>query len=431
MENGANPGGANHSGPSHSGPNHTVVIVGGGHAGGNAAALLRQYGYEGRIVLVSGEPVPPYHRPPLSKAYLKGEAALERLWLKPRAFYDENRIELTLGVHARSIDRAGKTLALSDGSTLVYDALILATGSTPRVLTIPGHDLDGVLTLRSLADADLLRALAQPGAKLAVIGAGYIGLEAAAAARQLGHDVTVFEAAPRVLARVAGEAVSAFYEREHRAQGIDLRTGAAVEAFVGNGGRLTGVKLAGGEIVPADLALVGVGVVPAVSLAQQAGLACTDGIEVDDDARTADPAIFAIGDCAHRPLAHYGRAGRLESVHNAVEQAKLAASAITGRPRPACDVPWFWSDQYDLKLQTVGLASGHDETVVRGDPAARRFAVYYLKDRALLAVDAVNAMPDFLCGKKLAGTGVKLDVDALRDPATDLGKFAAASLAGA
>ena len=410
---------------------NTVAIVGGGHAGGNAAALLRQYGYAGRIVLVSSEPVPPYHRPPLSKAYLKGEAGVERLWLKPRAFYDDNRIELTLGVAAQSIDRAGKTLALSDGSTLGYDTLILATGSTPRVLTIPGHDLDGVLTLRSLADADLLRALAQPGAKLAVIGAGYIGLEAAAAARQLGHDVTVLEAAPRVLARVAGEAVSAFYEREHRAQGVDLRTGAAVAGFVGADGRLSGVQLADGEIVPADFAIVGVGVVPAMSLAQQAGLACADGIEVDADARTSDPAIFAIGDCARRPLAHYGRAGRLESVHNAVEQAKLAASAIAGKPRPACDVPWFWSDQYDLKLQTVGLAQGHDATVVRGDPAARRFAVYYLKDGALLAVDAVNAMPDFLFGKKLAGTGVKLDVDALRDPATDLGKFAAASLAAA
>ncbi|HTH58845.1 MAG TPA: FAD-dependent oxidoreductase [Paraburkholderia sp.] len=413
------------------GAHDTVAIVGGGHAGGNAAALLRQYGYEGRIVLVTSEPVPPYHRPPLSKAYLKGEAGLDRLWLKPRSFYDDSRIELKLGVSALSIDRTGKTLALSDGSTLAYDALILATGSTPRVLPIAGHDLDGVLTLRSLADADLLRALAQPGAKFAVIGAGYIGLEAAAAARQLGHDVTVFEAASRVLARVAGETVSAFYENEHRAQGVDLRTGVSVDAFVGDGGRLTGVKLASGEIVPADFAVVGVGIVPAVSLAQQAGLACENGIDVDDDARTSDPAIFAIGDCAHRPLRHYGRTGRLESVHNALEQAKLAASAITGKPRPACDVPWFWSDQYDLKLQTVGLGQGHDETVVRGDPAARRFAVYYLKDGALLAVDAVNAMPDFLCGKKLAGTGVKLDVAALRDPATDIGKFAAAALASA
>ncbi|TDV13986.1 NAD(P)/FAD-dependent oxidoreductase [Paraburkholderia caballeronis] len=407
----------------------TVVIVGGGHAGGNAAALLRQYGYEGRIVLVGGEPVPPYHRPPLSKAYLKGEAALERLWLKPRAFYDDSRIELKLGVSAESIDRAGKTLGLSDGTTLAYDTLILATGSTPRALTIPGHDLDGVLMLRSLADADALRTRVQPGAKLAVIGAGYIGLEVAAAARQLGHQVTVFEAAPRVLARVAGEAVSAFYEREHRAQGVDLRTGATIDAFVGEGGRLTGVKLASGDLVPADFALVGIGVVPETALARQAGLPCADGVEVDDDARTADPSIFAIGDCAHRPLGHYGRAGRLESVHNAVEQAKLAASAIVGKPRPACDVPWFWSDQYDLKLQTVGLAHGHDTTIVRGDPAARRFAVYYLKDGALLAVDAVNAMPDFLCGKKLAGTGVKLDADALRDPATDLGQFAAAALA--
>jgi 3-phenylpropionate/trans-cinnamate dioxygenase ferredoxin reductase component len=371
--------------------------------------------------------VPPYHRPPLSKAYLKGEADVERLWLKPRAFYDDNRIELALGAAAQTLDRAGKTLTLADGSALAYDKLILATGSVPRALTIPGHDLHGVVALRSLADADVLRERVQPGERLVVIGAGYIGLEAAAAARQLGHEVTVLEAAPRVLGRVTGEAVSAFYTNEHRAQGVDLRLDARIEALVGEGGKLTGVRLASGEVVPATLALVGI--VPNVTLAQQAGLACENGVQVDDDARTADPDIYAIGDCASRPLSHYGRTGRLESVHNAVEQAKLAAASIVGKPRPACDAPWFWSDQYDLKLQTVGLLEGYDETVVRGDPAARRFAVYYLKNRVLLAVDAVNSMPDFLCGKKLVGTGKTLDVDALRDPATEIGKFAAAALA--
>jgi 3-phenylpropionate/trans-cinnamate dioxygenase ferredoxin reductase component len=411
------------------GAGSTVVIVGAGHAGGNAAALLRQYGFEGRVVLVGAEPVPPYHRPPLSKAYLKGEADVERLWLKPRAFYDDNRIELALGAAAQTLDRAGKTLTLADGSALAYDKLILATGSVPRALTIPGHDLHGVVALRSLADADVLRERVQPGERLVVIGAGYIGLEAAAAARQLGHEVTVLEAAPRVLGRVTGEAVSAFYTNEHRAQGVDLRLDARIEALVGEGGKLTGVRLASGEVVPATLALVGIGIVPNVTLAQQAGLACENGVQVDDDARTADPDIYAIGDCASRPLSHYGRTGRLESVHNAVEQAKLAAASIVGKPRPACDAPWFWSDQYDLKLQTVGLLEGYDETVVRGDPGARRFAVYYLKNRVLLAVDAVNSMPDFLCGKKLVGTGKTLDVDALRDPATEIGKFAAAALA--
>ncbi|MFP6560108.1 NAD(P)/FAD-dependent oxidoreductase [Paraburkholderia sp. B3] len=411
------------------GASSTVVIVGAGHAGGNAAALLRQYGFEGRIVLMGAEPVPPYHRPPLSKAYLKGEADVERLWLKPRAFYDDNRIELALGAAAQTLDRAGKTIALADGSALAYDKLILATGSVPRALAIPGHDLHGVVALRSLADADVLRERVQPGEKLVVIGAGYIGLEAAAAARQLGHDVTVLEAAPRVLGRVTGETVSAFYANEHRAQGVDLRLGARIEALVGEGGKLTGVKLASGEVVPATLALVGIGIAPNVTLAQQAGLVCENGVQVDDDARTADPDIYAIGDCASRPLSHYGRTGRLESVHNAVEQAKLAAASIVGKARPACDAPWFWSDQYDLKLQTVGLLEGYDETVVRGDPAARRFAVYYLKNRVLLAVDAVGSMPDFLCGKKLVGSGKTLDVDALRDPATDIGKFAAAALA--
>jgi NADPH-dependent 2,4-dienoyl-CoA reductase/sulfur reductase-like enzyme len=411
------------------GAGSTVVIVGAGHAGGNAAALLRQYGFEGRVVLVGAEPVPPYHRPPLSKAYLKGEADVERLWLKPRAFYDDNRIELALGAAAQTLDRAGKTLTLADGSQIGWDKLILATGSVPRALAIPGHDLHGVVALRSLADADVLRQRVQPGEQLVVIGAGYIGLEAAAAARQLGHKVTVLEAAPRVLGRVTGEVVSAFYANEHRAQGVDLRLDARIEALVGEGGKLTGVKLASGEIVPATLALVGIGIAPNVTLAQQAGLVCENGVRVDDDARSSDPDIYAIGDCASRPLAHYGRTGRLESVHNAVEQAKLAAASIVGKPRPACDAPWFWSDQYDLKLQTVGLIEGHDETVVRGDPAARRFAVYYLKARTLLAVDAVNSMPDFLCGKKLVGSGKTLDVEALRDPAGDPAKIAAAALA--
>lgn len=408
---------------------NTVVIVGAGHAGGNAAALLRQYGFEGRVVLVGDEPVPPYHRPPLSKAYLKGEADLERLWLKPRQFYDDQRIELKLGASAQALDCASHTLALSNGTTLHYSKLILATGSTPRALTLPGHDLAGIVALRSLADADVLRERVKPGERLVVIGAGYIGLEAAAAARQLGHEVTVLEAAPRVLGRVTGETVSTFYENLHRAQGVDLRLNAKIEAFVGEHGKLTGVQLAGGEIVPATLALVGIGITPNVALAQEAGIACVNGIQVDEDARTSDPDVFAIGDCASRPLAHYSRTERLESVHNAVEQAKLAASAIVGKPRPACDAPWFWSDQYDLKLQTVGLHEGYDETVVRGDPAARRFAVYYLKNGALLAVDAVSSMPDFLCGKKLVGSGKPLDVAALRDPGTDLGKFAAATLA--
>ncbi|MFC5429904.1 NAD(P)/FAD-dependent oxidoreductase [Paraburkholderia denitrificans] len=412
-----------------------MAIVGAGHAGGNAAALLRQYGFEGRIVLIGAEPVLPYQRPPLSKAYLKGETGLERLWLKPRAFYDEHRIELKLGAPAESLERASKTLVLADGSRVHYDKLILATGSTARVLAIPGHELQGVVELRSLADADMLRERVQPGERLVVIGAGYIGLEAAASARQLGRAVTVLEAAPRVLGRVTGVAVSAFYADEHRAKGVDLRLGAKIESFVAEGApgshgdRLGGVKLASGEVVPATVALVGIGVMPNVALAQAAGIVCTNGVQVDADARTSDPDIFAIGDCANRPLAHYGRMGRLESVHNAVELAKLAAAAIAGKPRPACDAPWFWSDQYDLKLQTAGLLEGYDEAVVRGDPAARRFAVWYLKDQTLLAVDAVNSMPDFLCAKKLVGSGAKLDIDALRDPATDLGAFAATALA--
>lgn len=412
-----------------SGTASTVAIVGAGHAGGNAAALLRQYGFDGAIVLIGAEPVPPYQRPPLSKTYLTGELDEARLWLKPSTFHAEHRIDQKLGAAVLSLDRAAKQVALADGHVVNYDKLILATGSTPRTLAIPGHDLDGVVTLRSLADADTLRSRLGSGTKLIVIGAGYIGLEAAASARRLGHDVTVLEAAPRVLSRVTGETVSAFYAGEHRTQGVDLRLDAKVAAFVGKDGALAGVKLDTGEIVPGTLALVCIGIVPEVALAQQAGLVCTNGVQVDDDARTSDADVFAIGDCACRPLPRYGRMGRLESVHNALEQAKLAAAAIAGKPRPACDVPWFWSDQYDLKLQTAGLMEGFDAAVVRGDPGARRFSVWYLKGGALLAVDAVNSMPEFLCGKKLAGSDRKLDVTTLRDPATDLVRFAADTLA--
>ena len=408
-----------------------VVIVGAGHAGGNAAALLRQYGYQGAVTLIGAEPVAPYQLPPLSKAYLKGEMPAERLAFKPANFYAEQQIDLKTGVAVRAVDRAAKRVELTDGTSLPYAKLILATGSQPRPFALEGATLDGVLTLRTLADSDALRARLQPGARVAVIGAGYIGLEAAAAARQLGFDVTVFEAAPRVLGRVTSELVSAFYQNEHRAQGVDLRLDAKIDAFVGDDGKLAGIKLASGEIVPAAVALVGIGIVPDVALAEAAGLECDNGIVVDDDARTSDPDIFAIGDCTLRPLAHYGRSGRLESVHNALEQAKLAASAIAGKPRPACEVPWFWSDQYDLKLQTAGLHGGHDRIVVRGTPEARSLALYYLKGRTLLAVDAVNAMADFLCGKKLAGTGIELDLDALAAPDTDIKQFTAAAAAAA
>ena len=404
-------------------PQH-VVILGAGHAGGAAAATLRQLGHGGAITLIGEETTPPYQRPPLSKTYLKGEIDLERLLLKPTSFYSSRHIELKLGTAATGIDCAERQVRLADGTLLDYDRLIIATGATPRRLTVPGADLDGVQVLRTLADGEALKPRFRPDARLVVIGAGYIGLEASAVARQMGLQVSIMEAAPRVLARVAGEPLSTLYTQEHRAQGVRIHLDAQVVRLHGEAGRVTGVELAGGEIVAADIVLVGIGVTPNSQLAETAGIQCNNGILVDEDARTSDPAVFAIGDCSLRPLAQYARKGRLESVHNALEQARLAASAILGRPRPPLELPWFWSDQYALKLQTAGLLEGHDKCVLRGDPASRNFACYYLRNGQLLAVDAVNSPADFIFGRKIAGRGLSPDIDVLGAATTDLRQLA-------
>jgi len=401
-----------------------VVILGAGHAGGSAAAALRQLGHSGAITLIGEETTPPYQRPPLSKAYLKGEIGLERLLLKPTSFYASQHIELRLGTTAAAIDCSTRHVQLTDGGVLNYDQLIIATGATPRHLTVPGAELGGVQVLRRLADVETLKPRFRAGTRLVVIGAGYIGLEASAAARHMGLQVTVLEAAPRVLARVAGEPLSDFYTQEHRAQGVSIRLDAQVTRLHGEAGRVTGVELTGGEIVAADIVLVGIGVTPNSQLAAAAGIHCSNGILVDEDARTSDPAVFAIGDCSLRPLTHYAREGRLESVHNALEQARLAANAILGRPRPSVELPWFWSDQYDLKLQTAGLLEGHDRLVIRGDPASHRFACYYLKNDRLLAVDAVNSPADFIFARKIAGRQFSLDIDTLGAVTTDLKQLA-------
>ena len=396
-----------------------IVILGAGHAGGMAAAMLRQFGHAGPIVLVGDEAAPPYQRPALSKGYFKGELAEERLYLKPAAYYGQQGIELRLGIRVLAVDRASRTVSLSDGATLEYDKLIFATGSRARSLTMEGAGLDGVSTLRTLADATSLRERVRPNAHLVVAGGGYIGLETAAVARELQLQVTVIESGERLLARVAGPLISDFFAEQHRARGVDLRLASTVAALHGEGGRLTGVSLSNGDTLAADMMLVGIGAAANDDLAKEAGLACDDGIVVDADARSSDPDVYAIGDCARRPLPHYGRSGRLESVHNAVEQARLAACALLGKPRPICDAPWFWSDQYDLKLQTVGLCNGYDQAVLRGDPASRKFAVYYLKDRTLLAVDAVNSPGDFMAGKKLVAARAVLDPATLASPVVD------------
>jgi 3-phenylpropionate/trans-cinnamate dioxygenase ferredoxin reductase subunit len=402
-----------------------VVIVGAGHAGGTAAALLRQYGYQGPITIIGAEPVAPYQRPPLSKAWLKGEADAEALMLRPLSFYAEQRIELILNVEVTAIDRAANTLSLADGKQVAYDKLILALGSRARPLPIPGADLAGVLFLRSAADAETLKAAIGPGKRLAVIGGGYIGLEAAASGRMLGASVVVLEREPRLLARVACKVLSDFFQAYHEARGVTFELGAQAVAFEGQAGKLTGVKLADGRVIACDEALVGVGALPNEELAKAAGLDCAGGIVVDTDARTSDPAIFAIGDVTHRPLPLYDRMFRLESVANALEQAKQAAAAIAGRPTPPPEVTWNWSDQYDVKLQLAGIAFDSDDILVRGDPASAKFAVFHLKGPAIRAVEAVNAPADFMAARQLIGSQKPIDRAKLADPAISMKEVAA------
>ncbi|MBN8929553.1 MAG: ferredoxin reductase [Rhodospirillales bacterium 69-11] len=406
--------------------NH-VVIAGAGHAGGSAAALLRQMGWTGAITLVGEEPLPPYQRPPLSKAWLKGEADADSLLLRPAAFYAGADIGLRLGTRVETINRAERTVTLSDGAALSYSHLILALGARPRRIPLAGADLAGVLELRSAADADALKAALGPGKRLAVIGGGYIGLEAAASARALGAEATIIERESRVLARVACPMLSHFFEAHHRTRGVEILTDAQVEALTGTSGHVTGVRLADGRQVDADAVLVGVGAVANEELARDAGLPCDNGIVVDGAARTGDPAIFAIGDCTRRPLPLYGdRLWRLESVPNALEQAKQAAAAICGKPAPAPEVPWFWSDQYDLRLQIAGIPFDAAEIVLRGDMALDSFALFHLADDGtVLAVEAVNAAQEFMGGRRIVAKRKRLNPAQIRDMSLTMQQLAA------
>jgi 3-phenylpropionate/trans-cinnamate dioxygenase ferredoxin reductase component len=393
----------------------TVVIAGAGHAAGQAVVTLMQHKFAGRIVLVGDEPQLPYQRPPLSKKYLAGDIAAERLYLKPASFFDNPQIEVRTGTRVDNIDRASGQLVTTDGARIPYDTLILATGSRVRRLDAEGSELEGILYLRTIGDVDAIRARLAPGKRMVIVGAGYIGLEVAAVCRQRGLDVTVLEMADRVMSRVVSAEVSEFYQVQHTAHGIRLLLATGLESFVGNG-RVTGVRTGEGDTIPADLVVVGVGIVPNTELAESAGLATDNGIVVDDRCRTADSAIFAIGDCTSHPNPIYGRRVRLESVHNAVEQAKTAASNICGIETHYTDVPWFWSDQYDLKLQIAGLSQGYDQTVLRGDPAGAHFSCAYLRDGVLIAVDAINAPRDFMQSKPLIANAVRCDPAALADP---------------
>jgi 3-phenylpropionate/trans-cinnamate dioxygenase ferredoxin reductase component len=404
-----------------------VVIVGAGQAACEAAFQLRHRGSAGEISIVGEEKLPPYQRPPLSKKFLAGEWDESRLLLKPAEVYEAQNIALMLGRRATWIDRKTKHVRLDGGGEIAYDALILATGSRPRTLPLPGADQANVFVLRTVADVEGMKPFFTAGAKLVVIGAGYIGLEAAAVGRQLGLDVTVIEAMPRPLARVTSDLVAGFFLDQHTSRGVIFRLGAKAKAITGKG-RASGVEIDGGEIIPADLVLIGAGGVPETSLAQKAELTIADGIVTDKLCRTSDPDIYAIGDCACRPLGHYGRVFRLESVHNAIEGGKIAAAAITGQTPPDEELPWFWSDQYELKWTIAGLFQGSDNVHVRGEPQKGAFAAFYYQEDKLLAVDAVNRPGDYLGAKQVMQRGRTIAPALVHDMSKTMKEIVAASV---
>jgi 3-phenylpropionate/trans-cinnamate dioxygenase ferredoxin reductase subunit len=399
-----------------------TVIIGAGQAGLSAAEALRKRGYEGKVTLIGDEPAPPYQRPPLSKGYLSGELPAERLWLKPETYFDAASITLRTGVRAAAIDRDARRVVLSDGQSVAYDHVIIATGGAARRLTLPGADLPGVHVLRTLAEADALSDALTGAHRLAIIGAGYIGLEVAASARKRGLEVSVLEAADRPMARTASPLLGGWFGALHRGYGVDLRVSTGVAAITG-ADRADGVRLLDGERVEADLVLIAAGLVPGTALAEEAGLACADGILVDTHARTSDPDIFAIGDVARFDSALYGRSIRLESVQNAIEQGRAAAAAICGAAAAYDPVPWFWSDQYAIKLQIAGLIEGADQMVRRGDPEEGAFALFHLKDGVLIACEAVNAAPEFMAAQRMIAARARPDPDRLRDTTVAMRAF--------
>lgn len=394
-----------------------IVIVGAGHGGAQCAMALRQNGFAGTITVIGREPDYPYERPPLSKDYFARDKSFERILIRPPAFWAEKSIALRLGVEVTGVDVQARTLTLSNGQSHGYGRLVWATGGDPRRLSCPGSDLAGVHSVRTREDCDRLMAQVDAGIKsVVVIGGGYIGLEAAAVLSKAGLHVTLLEALPRVLARVAGDDLSAFYQAEHRAHGVDLRINATVDRLEGKDGNVIGVRLGDGALLPAQAVIVGIGIIPSVGPLIAAGARGANGVEVDDHCRTSLPDIFAIGDCAAFACAFAGGAVmRVESVQNANDMASCVAKAICGDPQPYRAFPWFWSNQYDLKLQTAGINLGHDRSVVRGDPASRSFSVAYLKEGRLLALDCVNSVKDYVQGRKLIEAGAMPDLDRLAD----------------
>jgi len=396
-----------------------IVIVGAGHCAGQLAARLRAEGFEGEVVLVGEERHVPYQRPPLSKQFVAGEVDVDRVHLRPADFYASQNVALELGSRAVAIDRGAHTVTLADGRSLGYDKLVLATGARPRALPVPGVDLAGVDYLRHLDHANALRERLAPGVRLAVIGGGYIGLELAAVAAQKEMAVSVIEMESRLMSRVAAEPISEFYRQLHGQAGVDVRTGTRVVAFEGTR-NVERVILEGDGSVDVDLVTIGIGVEPNVELAVECGLAAADGIEVDAYGRTEDADIYAAGDCSNHPSALYGRRVRLESVHNAMAQAKVVAANLCAKATRYDEVPWFWSDQFDAKLQIAGLSEGFDETVLRGDPGAGSFTVFYLEDGVIIAADTVNAMRDHMVCRTLVTKKARIPAEVLADTTVEL-----------
>lgn len=403
-----------------------LVIVGAGQAGGELAVAARQGGFAGRIVLVGEESHLPYQRPPLSKAYLTGALVREGLFPKHAAAYAKAGVELELGKRVTHIDRRARQVVLSDGGGLSYTKLALACGGRPRPLKLPGlakaQQPANLHYLRTIDDVDRIRAQFHSGLRLAIIGGGYIGLEVAAVANKLGLHVTVLEAMPRVLARVTAPIVSDFYEAVHRQAGVDIRVDTVVREleFDASGDAVRALVCADGSRVDADVVIVGIGLIPNTELAEDAALTVDNGVVVDEYCRTSDPDIFAIGDCANHPSATYGRRLRLESVPNALEQARTVASVLAGKPKPYSSVPWFWSDQYDLKLQMTGLSEGYEEAVLRGSIESRCFTVFYLREGRVIAADLVNRANEFMLAKRLVGEHLQQRPAALADESRPL-----------
>ncbi|MGD8831908.1 MAG: FAD-dependent oxidoreductase [Pseudomonadales bacterium] len=393
-----------------------IVIVGAGHAAGQAAASLRQEGYEDEIIIIGDEAHIPYQRPPLSKAYLSGEHGVERVYLRPEKFYADRNITVKTHTRVTTIDISARTVTTDKDETIAYDKLLIATGGRPRRLSIPGSDLAGIHYLRSIADVDAIRDQFAEGKKLVIVGGGYIGLEVASVAVRYGLEVHVLEMEARILQRVTTPEMSAYYDQLHTGRGVHIHTSTTVTGFSGDG-HVSAVQC-GEESFPADLVIVGIGIIPNTEVAEAAGIECDNGIVVDDHCRTSAPDVFAAGDCTNHPNPLLDRRLRLESVPNAMEQARVAATNMCGGDKVYAAIPWFWSDQYELKLQMVGFSADGDTQVVRGDMDANEFAVFYLKDGKVVAADAVNSPKEFMICKQLIGKTV--DPEVLADPEADL-----------